>query len=145
MDTFAALNGMGKNIIFFCRYRSGPVYLWYEIISPRFLRQHSDTLAVKGINENDVVIDSQDELTWRLRALAGLKNTLNSKILAIGGPGAWSQPLDVAMKLVKDTYKLDIQTISYEELGNLIKEARMDRSAVASARSNAALVMSAIS
>ncbi len=137
MDTFSALNNMGKDIIIFCRYKSGPVYLWYEIISPRFLRQHSDALAVKGIDENDVVIDSQDEVLWRLRALCGLKNTMNSKILAIGGPGAWSQPLDVAMKLVKDTYKLDIQTIPYDELGNLISEARADNSVVASARSNA--------
>jgi hypothetical protein len=137
MDTFAALNSMGKNIIFFCRYKSGPVYLWYEIISPRFLRQHSDTLAVKGVDEDDIVIDSQDELLWRLRALAGLKNTVNSRILAIGGPGAWSQPLDVAMKLVKEKYKLDIQTISYDELGSLIKEARKDSSVVASAKINA--------
>ncbi len=142
MDTFAALNKMGKNIIIFCRYKSGPVYLWYEIISPRFLRQHSDVLAVKGIDEDDVVIDSQDELLWRLRALAGLKNTLNSKILAIGGPGAWSQPLDVTMKLVRDTYKLDIQTISYEELGNLIKEARTDNSVVTLAKNNAGRYLS---
>ena len=137
MDIFSELNKMEKNIIFFCRYKSGPVYLWYEIVSPRFLRQHSDTLAVKGITENDVVIDRQDELLWRLRALAGLKNTLNSRILAVGGPGAWSQPLETAMKLVKDTYKLDIQTISYEELGKLITEARKDRSVVSAARANA--------
>ena len=137
MDTFAALNNLGKNIIFFCRYRSGPVYLWYEIVSPRFLRQHTDALAVKGIDEDDVVIDSQEELLWRLRALAGLKNTMGSRILAVGGPGAWSQPLDVSMKLVKDTYGLDIQTISYDELGRLINEARADNSVVASAKSNA--------
>jgi len=137
MDIFSELNRMEKNIIFFCRYKSGPVYLWYEIVSPRFLRQHSDTLAVKGITENDIVIDKQDELIWRLRALAGLKNTLNSRILAVGGPGAWSQPLDTAMKLVRDTYKLDIQTITYEELGKLITEARKDRSVIAAARANA--------
>ncbi|MHC4435599.1 MAG: twin-arginine translocation signal domain-containing protein, partial [Planctomycetota bacterium] len=47
MDTFAKLAELGKDIIFFCRHKSGPVYLWYEIISPRYLRQHTDTLAVK--------------------------------------------------------------------------------------------------
>jgi hypothetical protein len=134
MDMFDTLNKMGKDIIFFCRYKSGPVYLWYEIISPRYLRQHTDRLAVKGIDEDDVVIDSQDELLWRLRALCGLKNTVSSRILAIGGPGAWSQPLDVVMKEVQEKYKLDIQTISYDELGRLITEARSDNSMVTNAK-----------
>jgi hypothetical protein len=137
MDKFDVLNNMGKNIIFFCRHKSGPVYLWYEIISPRYLRKHTDMLAVKGIYEDDVVIDSQDELLWRLRALCGLKNTVSSRILAIGGPGAWSQPLDVVMKVVQEKYKLDIQTVSYEELGTLITEARRDNSLLNNARSRA--------
>ena len=74
MDTFDALHQRKKDMIFFCRHKSGPVYLWYEIISPRFLRQHTDKLAVSGVDEEDVVIDNQDELLWRLRALCGLKN-----------------------------------------------------------------------
>ena len=74
MDTFAKLAEHGKDIIFFCRHKSGPVYLWYEIISPRYLRQHTDTLAVKGIDDGDVVIDSQEEIMWRLRALCGLQH-----------------------------------------------------------------------
>jgi hypothetical protein len=137
MNIFDALNKVGKNIIFFCRYNSGPVYLWYEIISPRYLRQHTDKLAVTGISENDVVIDSQDELLWRLRALCGLKNTVGSRILAIGGPGAWSQPLDVVMKTVQEKYRLDIQTLSYDELGKLITEARSDNTLINNARSRA--------
>jgi len=135
MDIFDSLNKMGKNMIFFCRHKSGPVYLWYEIISPRYLRQHTDKLAVSGIDENDVIIDNQDEILWRLRALCGLKNTLNSKIIAIGGPGAWAQPKDVVPNLVRDKFKLDIQTVSYEELGRLITEARADRSAVSRSKS----------
>ena len=35
MDTFDALAKHDKDMIFFCRHKSGPVYLWYEIISPR--------------------------------------------------------------------------------------------------------------
>jgi hypothetical protein len=134
MDNFDTLNKMGKDIIFFCRHKSGPVYLWYEIISPRYLRQHSDTLSVKGIDEADVVIDSQEELLWRLRALCGLKNTRNSKMLTIGGAGAWSQPLESTMKIVQERYKLDIQDIPYEDLGRLITEARLDKSVVARAK-----------
>ena len=119
---------MNKDIVFFCRHRSGPVYLWYEIISPRYLRQHTDKLALTGITENDVVIDNQDEILWRLRSLAGLKNTVGSGILAIGGAGAWAQPLDAVMKVVMEKYKLDIQDVSYEELGKLIEEAKHDNS-----------------
>lgn len=127
MSIFSELNKSGKNIIFFCRHKSGPVYLWYEIISPRYLRQHTDELSVNGIDMEDVVIDSQDELLWRLRALCGLKNTKDSVILAVGGPGAWSQPLEVTMKRVQETYNLNIQSISYDELGKLIADAKKDK------------------
>jgi hypothetical protein len=137
MDTFEALDKTGKDRIFFCRHKSGPVYLWYEIISPRYLRQHTDALAVKGVDEDDVVIDSQDELLWRLRALAGLRNTLGTKILAIGGPDAWAQPAGVVPKLVADKWKFDIVTVSYDDLGRLIREARADSAAVRRARSRA--------
>jgi hypothetical protein len=133
MNIFDKLNKMGKNTIIFCRHKSGPVYLWYEIISPRFLRQHTDKLAVSGINENDVVIDNQDEILWRLRALCGLKNTLNSTIVAIGGPGAWAQPEGVVPNLVREKFKLDIRTVSYDELGKLINSARSDKSVIAAA------------
>ena len=134
-NIFDAIHKTGKDMIFFCRHKSGPVYLWYEIISPRYLRQHTDNLALSGIDENDVVIDSQDELLWRLRAICGLKNTVGSTILAIGGPGAWSQPLEYTMNIVRNKYKLDIQTISYDELGKLIIEAKADKSAISIAKS----------
>jgi len=137
MDTFGALAKLGKDIIFFCRHKSGPVYLWYEIISPRYLRQHTDTLAVKGIDDGDVVIDSQDEILWRLRALCGLRNTMGTRIIAIGGPGAWAQPRGVVPELVRKKWQFDIQTVSYDDLGKLIKEARADQNAVKRAQSRA--------
>ncbi len=137
MDIFDRLNKTGKNMILFCRHRSGPVYLWYEIISPRFLRQHTDRLSVKGINEKDVVIDDQDELLWRLRSLCGLRNTLNSPVVAIGGPGAWAQPEGVVPEIVREKYKLDIKTVSYDELGRLIDSAKQDKAVLTSAAENA--------
>ena len=137
MDVFHELEKAGKDMIFFCRHKSGPVYLWYEIISPRYLRQHTDTLAVEGVDNDDVVIDSQEEILWRLRALYGLNNTRGTRILAVGGPGAWSQPKGVVPQLVKDIWKWDIQTITYDELGKLIKEARSDQKAVKKARQQA--------
>lgn len=134
MDIFEELNKKGKNVLFFLRHKSGPVYLWYEIISPRYLRQHTDSLTVTGIDENDVVIDNQDEILWRLRALGGLKNTLNTKIIAIGGPGAWAQPKDVVPNLVINKFKFEIQTVSYDELGKLITQAKADKSVTSRAK-----------
>jgi hypothetical protein len=141
MDVFDTLGGMGKDLIIFCRHRSGPVYLWYEIVSPRYLRQHTDALAVKGVAEEDVVIDNQEELLWRLRALAGLRNTLGTRILAVGGPDAWAQPPGVVPKLVEDIWKFDFRTLSYEELGGLIRSARADREAIKEAREQAAVYL----
>ena len=138
MDTFDALHQRKKDMIFFCRHKSGPVYLWYEIISPRFLRQHTDKLAVSGVDEEDVVIDNQDELLWRLRALCGLKNTRNKTIIAVGGAGAWSQPEGVVQGLVKDKFKLRIKTLPYDELGRIITEVKKDDAAVSRARQRAA-------
>jgi hypothetical protein len=137
MDIFNTLGEMGKDMIFFCRHKPGPVYLWYEIISPRYLRQHTDSLAIKGVDDGDVVIDSQEEILWRLRALCGLRNTLGTRILAIGGPDAWSQPKGVVPKLVEEKWKFDIQTISYDDLGRLISEARSDQAAVKKAHQQA--------
>ena len=138
MDTFDALHKRKKDMIFFCRHKSGPVYLWYEIISPRFLRQHTDQLAVSGVDEEDVVIDNQDEILWRLRALCGLKNTRNASIIAIGGAGGWAQAKGVVPKLVENTFKFGIKSLPYSELGKIIVDAKKDASAVSRARQRAA-------
>jgi hypothetical protein len=139
LDVYDALDKTGKDRILFCRHKSGPVYLWYEIISPRYLRKHGDSLAVKGVDEDDIVIDSQEELLWRLRALAGLRNTLGTRILAVGGPAAWSDPEGPGsvVKAVVDTWKFDIVTVSYDELGRLIRQARADAATVRRARARA--------
>jgi len=137
MTAFDAIGRRCKNMLIFCRHKSGPVYLWYEIISPRYLRQHTDTLKVQGVDDGDVIVDSQDEILWRLRAMAGLKNTLGTRILCIGGPDAWAQPKDVVPNLVREVWKFDMQTVSYDDLGKLIKEARADSNAVSQAKEQA--------
>jgi len=134
MDVLDEIARPAKPMIVFCRHKSGPVYLWYEIVSPRYLRQHTDRLTVNGVDEEDVVIDSLDELLWRLRSLCGLANTLGSRILAVGGPSAWAQPEGVVPKLAEEKWKFDIQTVSYDELGRLVGEARAERATVESAR-----------
>jgi len=126
---------LAKPVIVFVRHRSGPLYLWYEIIHPRYLRAHSDRLAKKGIDYEDVVVDSQDEVLWRLRALCGLKNTIGSRIVAIGGPGGWAH--GEAPKLAQDRWKLEIRSVPYPELGKLIAAADADKAATALARERA--------
>lgn len=121
----------GKHVVFFIRHHSGPLYLWYEIISPRYFRQHTDQQVIKGIEPQDVVVDNYAEVIWRLRSLCGLVNTLGTKILAVGGPGAWAQPGQVVPDLVRKLWKFDIVTIDYKQLGELIQAARQDQAAVA--------------
>ncbi|RPI28809.1 MAG: hypothetical protein EHM61_03895, partial [Acidobacteria bacterium] len=133
-EVYDRIGKTGKDVILFVRHKSGPVYLWYEIISPRYLRQHKDELAVAGVDFEDVVVDSMEEVSWRLRSLCGLQNTRGSRIVAIGGPDAWAQPKGVVPDLVRKLWKLDIQTVSYEDLGKLIDEARADQAAVDRAR-----------
>jgi hypothetical protein len=137
-DMMASINPiakLGKDTIFFVRHKSGPLYYWYEGIMARFLHQHTDGLAVKGFDYSDVVVDSQEEILWRLRALCGLRNTIGARILAVGGPGGWCAPQ--APALAKERFRLDIRTVSYEELGALIKAARADKVAVERARRRA--------
>ncbi len=131
------VQNFGKDVILFQRWRSGPVYLQYEVVSPRFLRQHTDDLALKNITFDDVVTDSQEELTWRLRSLCGLMNTKSTKIMCIGGPAGWAQPAGVISDLVKKVWNLDMQTVTYEDLSKLIQEAREDKDAVALAKQRA--------
>jgi L-fucose isomerase-like protein len=90
---------------------------------------------VKGVDNDDVVVDSLDDLAWRLRALAGLRNTLGMKIVAVGGAGGWATPK--APELAREKFKLDIQTLPYPELKKLILAAREDAAAVALSKKRA--------
>ncbi|MBN1506240.1 MAG: twin-arginine translocation signal domain-containing protein [Sedimentisphaerales bacterium] len=137
MNVFDEIGKRAKNSMIFCRHKSGPVYLWYEIISPRYLRQHTDARKVQGVDDGDVVVDSQDDLLWRLRALCGLQNALGTRIIAVGGPGAWAQPPGVVPDKVREKWKFDIRTLSYDDLGRLMKEARADEAAVKQAQQRA--------
>jgi len=126
----------GKPCIFFLRHKSGPVYLWYEIISPRYLRAHTDHLAQKTVHDTDVVVDAPDEMLWRLRALCGLKNIVGARIVTIGGAAGWAHR--EAPALAKDRFKLDIQDVPYKELAGLLKAAKADPAATKLAKQRAA-------
>ncbi len=127
----------GKNVVFFIRHRSGPVYLWYEIISPRYLHQHGDSVATQGVDNSDVVVDSLDELNWRMRSLCGLKNSLGTRMIAIGGPDGWGPGGQKAPQLSRQKWKFDLVTVSYDELKPILAAALADESAMKLARERA--------
>ncbi|MBM3891880.1 MAG: sugar isomerase, partial [Verrucomicrobia bacterium] len=110
--------------LMFLRHSPGPVYLWYEIVSPRFLRKMVDQYGQAGMDVHDVVTDEYSELAWRLRALYGLKNTLGKKMIAIGGPGGWGAGGRKAPTISRETWKMDLVDYPYKELGPRIERAR---------------------
>lgn len=129
----------GKPTIFFIRHRSGPVYLWYEIISPRYLHAEGDNLATgPAVDNDDVVVDSMGEVEWRLRALCGRKNSLGMKVVCIGGADGWGKSGRAAPTLSKDKWKLELPTVEYKELATLLTAAMADESAVKLSRERAA-------
>lgn len=119
--------------LMFLRHRSGPVYLWYEIADPRFLRKTTDQRADIGMGIEDIVVDSQADLAARLRGLHGLNNALNKRIVAIGGPAGWGTEGKKAPDIARSQWKMDIVTVSYPDLGERIKRARSDSSVSARA------------
>ncbi|KPK76345.1 MAG: sugar isomerase [Phycisphaerae bacterium SM23_30] len=124
VNVLEALTNPEKWTIVFVRHKSGPVYLWYEIAHNRYLRKTVDDFGQPGVDHQDVVVDKLDEIRWRLRALSGLKNTLNKKIVAVGGPAGWGAGGQKAPDLTRKIFKMDLRTVGYPELAELIKKAR---------------------
>ena len=136
-DGIYGVEKYGKDVIVFQRWNSGPVYRHIITVSARFLRQHTDEQMLPGIRNSDVVVDDPEELDWRFRALCGLKNTVGSKIITIGGAGAWSQPAGVVPELAKKFWKFEYHDVDYTELKKLIEEAKNDEKVMARAKKRA--------
>ncbi len=135
------IQSLNKHVVVFLRHQSGPVSLWYEIVSPRLLRQHTDEQKLTTLDPTDVVVDKLDEVVWRLRSLCGFMNTYGTKIIAVGGAGGWAQPAGSVPALVKKLWKWDIQELSYAELGPMIQAARADKAAMQLAEKRAAAAL----
>jgi len=128
LETLAASE---KPKVMFLRHESGPVYLWYEIVHPRFLRKNTDEFRQQGIDVWDIVVDDYEEILWRLRALYGLKNAISTRIVAIGDAGGWGQVgHKFGPKTAREIWKLDIRPVEYKELEPMIKKLRADKEAV---------------
>jgi hypothetical protein len=112
----------------FIRHNSGPYYLWHEIVHWRLLRKNDDTFVPLDLDLNDVVVDKYDEVLWRLRALYGLKNAKGTKMLAIGGLAAYSEP---AQKLgpahAKEVWNYQYDVVSEEDFAKRLERARNDQ------------------
>jgi hypothetical protein len=132
------VDSLGKDTMFFVRHRSGPLYFWYEGASACFLRQHTDTQAAKTIRCEDTVVDRIDEVLWRLRALGGLRATVGSRIVVVGWPERRGWPPDETMDQVRRLWKLDIEEVSYQELGKLLRAAGKNPKSADLARRRAA-------
>jgi len=129
------LAGLGKWIVFFVRYRSGPYYYWHEGVHDRLLRAHTDEFKHPRIDVTDVVVDDPEEVLWRLRALYGLKNVLGRRIVCIGGPSGWECPK--APELARARFQLDMITVPIPDLVSLIQTAREDAQVVAQCQQEA--------
>lgn len=126
----------GWNLVFL-RHRSGPVYLWYEIVSNRFLRKTVDEFGQPGVGVRDVVVDDTGELTWRLRALAALHNTLGKRILCIGGASGWGEGGRTAPERTRQTFSMELVDVSYPELAERLEAAWTRPELVAQAEAEA--------
>lgn len=114
----------GKRNLMFLRHDPGPAYLWYEIVSPRFLRKTVDEYGQPGWGPEDVVVDRHDELLWRLRALGALKNTLGKRIVCVGGASGWGQGGRQAPAHAREIWKMDLLDYPYRDLAPRIQAAR---------------------
>ena len=68
------------------------------------------------VTVHDVVIDDQNELLWRLRALSALKNFIGQRIVALGGPMGKYDP--EAPRVARERYRLQIIDVGYDEFSS---------------------------
>ena len=133
-DIVNAVASSKAPMIMFIRHRSGPFYLWYEIAHWRFLRQNGDTFAVANADTQDIVVDDYGELLWRLRALYGLANAKGTKVLAIGGLMAYSEPAQINGPIhAKEVWGYRIESITEPQFAERLAKARSDPKVMESA------------
>lgn len=138
LGTLEKLISPTRTAVIFMRHRSGPVYLWYEILHPRFLRKTVDELGDTGVDVHDVVVDEYDDVLWRLRSLYGLKNAWGERILAIGDASGWGAGGRKAPAIARDKWHMEIIPYSYDDLGKRFKKLTADSKRVAECRAQAA-------
>ncbi len=121
-----------KRNLMFVRHRSGPAYLWYEIMHPRFLRRETDAFQqTGGMSVSDVVVDNYDEVLMRLRALGGLHNIQGKRVVAIGGALGWDKGHHSgAPDRARELWGMDLVEVHYDEMSERIARALGDEALV---------------
>ncbi|MGQ9649037.1 MAG: sugar isomerase [Phycisphaerae bacterium] len=128
LETIAA---SGKPAVMFVRHKSGPIYLYYEIVHWRWLRKNEDLIKETRIGVEDVVVDDPGEILWRLRALYGLKNAKGTRCVAIGGLRAYSVPgQQKGPEHVKQVWGYELITVPDEDVAEQLAKARKNESAM---------------
>lgn len=115
-------------MLMFVRHRSGPFYLGFEIAHWRFLRGNGDTLARPDYDADDVVVDSYEEMLWRLRSWYGLKNARGTRMLTIGGLAAYSAPAqEHGPRVARELWDYDFVNVTDEQFTEKLAAARANR------------------
>jgi hypothetical protein len=121
--------------IMFLRHKSDHHYLWYEIAHWRLLRKNGDTFEEPNMDVDDIVVDDYDEILWRLRALYGLKNAKGTKMLAIGGLTAYSEPSQrLGPAHAKEVWDYDFEIVSEAQFSQRLAKARVDENIMKNAQ-----------
>jgi hypothetical protein len=137
-EVLEAVAQPGKWNLMFVRHRSGPIYYMYVGVHGHFFRKGRDSVSQTRMALNDVVVDSREDLLWRLRALTGLHNTLGKRIVCIGDPGGWGAEGELAPAQARERWKLEVLEVSYQDLGRRLKSVRADPAFLNRCRSTAA-------
>ena len=125
------LAGAEKPAVMFLRHRTEPNYCQHVSTHAIFLRTWTDARTEPNMDVHDVAVDDYDEVMWRLRALYGLKNAKGTTMLAIGGLQHYSpEGTKHGEKHATELWDYRIETISLEDFGKRLDQARNDADAV---------------
>ena len=138
-DLLRACLGIRPDVVLFVRRTSGPIYYWYQALSVRHLDttvpgdagSPGDAGTAAAAHVEDVVVDDETGIEWRLRALFAVKNLRGSRIVALGG--AWGKYAPDAPRLAEERYGFKILDVSYDEFEPRLRRARADRGCQAGA------------
>jgi hypothetical protein len=141
-DVLEAVAKPDKWNLIFVRHRSGRIYYMFIGVHGHYFRKRRDPISETAMDVNDVVVDDMGDLLWRLRALAGLKNTLNRRVVCLGTPGGWGDGGQTAPGLAATRWKLDIQSVTYKDLERRIQSAMRNEALLKRCRQDAAAYLS---
>lgn len=78
----------------------------------------------------DIVVDNYDEVLMRLRALYGIRNTANTRLVAVNGPGGWGAGKNAYI----DTWHMEVITVSNDELRKRLDNKKNSTKLIENAR-----------